>query len=291
VQDPSTAAPLSWQLVYPYPSPPGGFGASFNRACVQGQLYLMRRLAPQLDALHHIGAREPEECTDITAQVFQSQRYDTLYCVPSYQSWLQRHGYLDAYRFHRRFIQHLDAQLPGRRWIFKSPDHIFALEDIRAVYPDARWVFIHRDPVAVLGSVAKLTEVLRRPFAHRVDLEEIGRQVCASWFDGAQRMMRAATDMDPILHVHYQEILADPLRVVERIFAHWGHILSPTAAQRMRAWVENRRNRAHRPRDYNLATFALDPAALRAQFASYTTAFDVELERRRNGRSPGSNGR
>ena len=84
-------------------------GEALNRARVQAQFYLMRLLAPELNTLHEVAAGEPEECTDITAQVFQSLRYDSVYRVPSYQSWLQRHG-------HRRGVpipQALPAA-PGR---------------------------------------------------------------------------------------------------------------------------------------------------------------------------------
>ena len=278
VRDPAVAAPLSWRLVHPHPSAAGRLGESFNRATVEAQFYLMRLLAPELNTLHEVSAGEPEECTDITAQVFQSLRYDSTYRVPSYQSWLQHHGHVEAYRFHKRFLQHLDAQSPGRRWILKSPDHVFALDDIRAVYPDAHWVFIHRDPVAVLASVARLTEVLRRPFAHSVDLAEIGQQVSADWLDGAQRVMRAAAASDSILHLHFREIVADPPGAVDRLFRHAGHASSGDAAQRMRKWLGNRANRTHRQRRYNLASFGLDPEALRAQFKPYTDTFGIELE-------------
>ena len=278
VRDPAVAAPLSWRLVHPHPSAAGRLGESLNRARVQAQFYLMRLLAPELNKLHEVAAGEPEECTDITAQVFQSLRYDSVYRVPSYQSWLQRHGHVEAYRFHKRFLQHLDAQSPGRRWILKSPDHVFALDDVQTVYPDAQWVFIHRDPVAVLASVARLTEVLRRPFAHHVDRLEIGQQVCASWLDGAERMMRAAAASDSILHLHYREVISDPEKAVSRLFRHAGHASSGDAAQRMRKWLGNRSNRGHRPRQYDLASFGLDPNTLRSQFKPYTDAFGIELE-------------
>ena len=278
VRDPSVAAPLSWRLVHPHPSSAGRLGESLNRARVQAQFYLMRILAPELNTLHEVAAGEPEECTDITAQVFQSLRYDSVYRVPSYQSWLQRHGHVEAYRFHKRFLQHLDAQAPGRRWILKSPDHVFALDDIRVVYPDAQWVFIHRDPVAVLASVARLTEVLRRPFAHHVDLAEIGQQVCASWLDGAQRMMRMAATCGSILHLHYREIIADPQKAADRLLRHGGHAASGEAARRMRKWLSNRSNRRHRQRHYDLEAFGLDPNTLRSQFKPYTDAFGIELE-------------
>jgi hypothetical protein len=46
----------------------------------------------------------------------------------------------------------------------------------------------------------------------------------------------------------------------------------------MRKWLGNRSNRNHRQRQYNLASFGLDPEKLRAQFKPYTDAFDIELE-------------
>ena len=278
VRDPAVAAPLSWRLVHPHPSRAGRLGEVLDRARVQAQFYLMRLLAPELNSLHEVAAGEPEECTDITAQVFQSLRYDSVYRVPSYQSWLQHHGHVEAYRFHKRFLQHLDAQAPGRRWILKSPDHVFALDDIRTVYPDAVWVFIHRDPVAVLASVARLTEVLRRPFAHSVDLREIGQQVCASWLDGARRMMREAAASSTILHLHYREVICDPQRTVDRLFRHGGHAAGEGAAQRMRKWLGKRSNRKHRQRRYDLTSFGLDPEKLRAEFKPYTDTFGIELE-------------
>src|SRR6516164_68557 len=201
LQDPSTIAPRLFQLVYPDASRASCIGATLRKQWVSLQLALFRLIAPELNALHPVAVDSPEECTDITAHVFQSLRFDAMYRVPSYNSWLERRGFLDAYRFHRRFLQHLDAQLPGRRWILKSPDHVFALDDIRKVYPDAHLVLVHRDPVRVLASVAKLTEVLRRPFARSVDPLEIGREVSASWTDGAQRMSDLSASGAHVLHL------------------------------------------------------------------------------------------
>src|SRR6202012_1421265 len=127
-------------------------------------------------------------------------------------------GHLPAYSFHRRFLQHLQHQAPGRRWVVKCPDHLFALDAIRAVYPDAKLIFVHRDPVKVLLSVAKLTEVLREPFTRRIDRRAIGGQESACWFEGTAHMMAAgetAGFSGPICHVHYLDLVADPLATVQ----------------------------------------------------------------------------
>ena len=278
LQDPGTAGPRLLQLVYPYALSASPFRSALRKRLVSMQLAVFRLLARELNALHPVAVDAPEECTDITAQVFQSSRFESMYRVPSYNSWLERSGFLGAYRFHRRFLQHLDAQLPGRRWILKSPDHLFGLDDLRQVYPDARLVFVHRDPVRVLASVAKLTEVLRRPFARRVDRHEIGRQVSASWLAGAHNMCELASRRDAPLHLHYRQIVTSPLDAVRALYRYADMVLTAEAEERMRRWLRSGTNATRPRRSYRLADFGLDPHLLRERFAPYTDTFGVESE-------------
>jgi hypothetical protein len=278
LQDPGTIGPRLYQLVYPCASQASRFGTMLRKRWVSVQLSLFRMIAPELNALHPVAVDAPEECTDITAHVFQSLRFDAMYRVPSYNSWLERSGFLNAYRFHRRFLQHLDAQLPGRRWILKSPDHVFALDDIRRVYPDARLVFVHRDPVRVLASVARLTEVLRRPFTRSIDRVEIGREVSASWIDGAQRMRALSSNDDSVLHLNYRQMVACPLDAVRAVYQHCGLTFTVEAEERMRRWLASVANVRRPSRDYKLAQFGLDPHFLRERFSAYTETFGIEIE-------------
>lgn len=278
LQDERTAGPRLFELMYPHSGRTSRLGAVLRKSWVSLQLSLFRMIVPELSALHPVAADAPEECTDIIAHVFQSLRFESTYRVPSYKGWLQRNGFLDAYRFHRRFLQHLDAQMPGRRWVLKSPDHLFALDDIRKVYPDAHLVFVHRDPVRVLASVAKLTEVLRRPFARSVDRAEIGRQVCASWMDGAQRMCELERGSQAVLHLHYREIISSPLEAVRAVYRHCGLELTGEAQGRMRTWLHASGNHDRHTRRYDLVQFGLDPRSIRDRFARYTRTFGVEVE-------------
>jgi Sulfotransferase family len=277
LQDPSTNAPRLFQLVYPYASQ-ASFTTALRKKWVSLQLALFRMIAPELNALHPVAVDAPEECTDITAHVFQSLRFDATYRVPSYNSWLERNGFLNAYRFHRRFLQHLDAQLPGRRWILKAPDHLFALDDIRKVYPDAHLVFVHRDPVRVLASVVKLTEVLRRPFTRSIDRVEIGREVSTSWLNGAERMSALSSSDDSVLHLYYRQIVSSPLDAIRAVYRHCGLTLTEEAEGRMRSWLRTTGHGSRPGRDYKLAEFGLDPHVLRERFARYTDTFGIEIE-------------
>ncbi len=186
LEDPANRAPLVYETIYPCPPPPNR--PDRRAAQVARQLRAFGALAPEFYGLHPLDATSPQECSEITAHVFRSLRFDTNYHIPSYRAWLDADpvGHVPAYQFHRRFLQHLQHQAGPRanppRWVVKCPDHLFALDAIRAVYPDARLVFVHRDPVKVLLSVAKLTEVVRRPFTRTwTPRQSARRRACAGW--------------------------------------------------------------------------------------------------------------
>jgi hypothetical protein len=274
--DPDNAVPRCWRLIHPYP-PANALKAFLCKAQVEWQLRLFRCLNPGLSSLHELSADEPQECTDITAHSFQSLRFDSTHHIPSYQAWLDAHGHHEAFRFHRRFLQHLESQSPGHHWILKSPDNVFALEAIKTVYPDARIVFLHRDPVSVVASCSKLTELLRRSFTHRIDRTEVGRQVSTRLIESTQRMMAAGAASSDILHLHYREVVSAPIEAVKKLYAHSGRTLGDEAEQRMRSWLARPRSRPRRK--YSLAEFGLDAGALNERFAPYRQAFDIQPER------------
>ncbi|HKQ45565.1 MAG TPA: sulfotransferase [Rhizomicrobium sp.] len=274
--DPQNAVPRCWHLIYPYP-PARFFPPVLCRMQVEMQLRLFHCLTPGLAALHPLTANTPQECTDITAHIFQSLRFETTHRVPSYQNWLVSHGHHNAFRFHRRFLQHLGTQARGRHWILKSPDHVFALDDIRAIYPDAKIVFLHRDPLSVVASCSKLTELLRRPFARDVDRAEIGQQVSLRLVESAARMAKAALSMDSILHLKYRDVVSAPIEAIKKLYRHSGRVLEDAVEQHMRRWLARQRRR--RSPNYSMAEFGLDAGILSERFAPYTKAFDMEMER------------
>jgi hypothetical protein len=284
--DPRNRAPLVWQTIHPYPDLGLRSGARDTRiARVARSLRLFEYLAPEFRALHPLDATSPQECSEINAHVFRSMRFDSNYHVPSYRQWLdadiERH--MPAYRFHKSFLQHLQHQMPagGSQWVLKCPEHIFALRAIKAVYPDARLVFVHRDPVKVLLSVAKLTEVLRLPFSRHVDRKIIGRDESARWLDGTRRMMDAGDDAGlgrSICHVHYIDLVTDPVSTVDQVYRHFGMELDETAVAAMGHYVTERPKGGYGPRDYRFEDHGLHAAEERAKFLPYMLRFGISPE-------------
>ena len=283
-EDRANLVPRVWQLIHPYPPGNSGSGADTRPRRVARQLRLFGLLAPDFRRMHPIDAGSPQECSEITAHVFASLRFDTTYRIPSYRDWLDKAGHLEAYRFHKRFLQHLQHQIPGDgRWVLKCPDHVFALDAIRAVYPDARFVFVHRDPLAVLLSVARLTETLRRPFTRSIDKAEIGRQDSDRWLAATELMIAAAQEQrfaEPIFHVHYVDLVRDPVDTVAALYKHFGDTLLPDAAARIGRLVEAKPNGGYGAHGSRLEEYGLDAALERERYARYMAHFGIQPEAR-----------
>src|SRR5215831_394548 len=218
-EDPENQALRCWEVIYPYadqrrPGPPDSRSSRFDR-----QIRCFNLLLPDLHKLQPLNGSSLQECTEVTAHVFQSLRFESTYHVPSYKKWLDGHGHLAAYRFHKRFLQHLQHQNGRRRWVLKSPDHVFALGALRSIYPDARVVFMHRDPLKVLPSNVQLIEILRAPFTNEIDPVRIGSQNMTDWARGAANMVEASEHRvfpsPAIFHLHFLDLIARPIDSIE----------------------------------------------------------------------------
>jgi hypothetical protein len=286
--DPSNRAPLVWETIYPFPeNGTMGFERDARPDRVARHLRAFEHLAPEFRGLHPLDACSPQECSEIAAHVFRSLRFDTNYHIPSYRAWLDAdpNRHLPAYRFHKRFLlhlQHMDrGNRPPPRWVLKCPEHLFALDAIRTVYPEARLIFVHRDPVKVLLSQAKLTEVLRRPFTRRLDARGLGDHESARWLDGARRMLRVGDDAglpEQVCHVHHIDLIADPLNTVETVYRHFDAEFPSSAVASLTRYVEQHPNGGYGRRNYRFEDHGLNEAAEREKFLPYMLGFGIAAE-------------
>ncbi len=278
--DPAHRAPLVWETIHPYPDHPHAERRVGPRH-VQRQLRFFERLAPGIGSLHPMEAAAPQECTEIASHVFRSLRFDTTHHVPAYRAWLDGAGHDEAYRFQARFLRHLQG--PGaepRRWVLKSPDHVFSAAALGRVFPDAHLILVHRDPAHVLASVARLTELLRAPFTDAIDRHAIGRKVASDWQDGMRRMVAMADDpgfplRGRLVHVHYGALVAEPVRTAERIYETLGLPLTDEARACMQAHRERAPRGGYGVNRYEPGDYGLDVARERERAAVYVERFAV----------------
>jgi hypothetical protein len=273
--DPNHRAPLTWEVMQPSPPSHDGRRQRARRAAIN--LGCLRWLAPTFRQVHAIGAELPQECVSLMSPSFMSDQFDTMYYVPSYRTWFLKQDLLPAYRYHRRFLQHLQQRQRARRWVLKAPAHMFALPALLSTYPDARFVQTHRDPLQAITSVSSLIAILRRVFSDAVDPFQIGRDAIRYW---SETLLAFLQERDRFLRgricdLHYSEIRRDPITAIRRVYRYFGWSLSLEAERRMRVALSNQPREQHGSHRYNAAQFGLDTALEADCFTAYCDRFGL----------------
>jgi hypothetical protein len=279
-EDPANRVVRCWETIYPTSGRDGrDADPDSRRRKADRQMAGFVRLAPEFPAAHPITAASPQECSEITGHVFRSFRFETTHRVPSYMRWLRDTGHVDAFRFHRRFLSHLQRRKGPGHWVLKCPDHVFALDAIRSVYPDARFVFMHRDPLEVLPSLARLTEIIRRPFTHSVDRAELGAEVAETWARAAAVMIEEAESDRAtggrIAHITFRSFVQDPFLYVVALYEHFDLTLSEEAKAQIRRLIAEQPKGGYGRHAVRLEDYSLDAEAERPRYAEYKSYFGV----------------
>jgi Sulfotransferase family len=192
---------------------------------------------PEFMGVHYLAADQVEECWQLLRQSMRSVSFECLAHLPGYSAWLRAADWGPAYRRHRRNLQLIGLNDPGRRWVLKNPSHLFALDALLAVYPDALIIQTHRDPRAAIASVCSLAAQASDGWSPTFQGRVLGRDQLELWASGLERFSaeRARQHAARFYDVRYEDFVADPFGTVEAVYGHFGLELSGAAADAMRA--------------------------------------------------------
>jgi hypothetical protein len=276
-QDPGRRCFLRWEAFDSVP-PPKANELSTDPRCMkeQARLDMAVKLAPQIAAIHYEDADSPTECQFSMAHSFCAQYFESSLDIPSYRKWFLETSYLPAFRYHKRLLQLLQSEAPGR-WTLKNPWHPLFLNDLTSVYPDAQLVMTHRDPVEVVGSACSLIKTVRVMFSDRVDNHAIG----ASMVDIFDRMIERALayrekqGWDSIYDLQYAALMRDPIGEMKRLYQHFSEPFTAAIEARMRAYLTNNAQGKHGEHRYSLEDYGLSRQQVRDHFRDYCHRFGV----------------
>jgi Sulfotransferase family len=225
---------------------------------------------PEFMGMHYIAADTIEECWQLLRQTLRSAAYECLAHLPAYSAWLRGQDWTGPFRRHKRNLQMIGLNEPGRRWVLKNPSHLFSLDAIMTVYPDALVIQTHRAPRTVIGSMCSLA-------AHATDGQSnvfrgpvIGTDQLELWARGLEEFTAARPryDQAQFLDVDYADFTADPAGTVESVYAHFGLPYSDAAAAAVRALHAAASTGDARPAHrYSLAEFGLTGEQVDERFA------------------------
>jgi hypothetical protein len=284
-EDPGNRAPRVWEVMFPIPAQskhPKKVDPRMRRA--DACLWCFRRLAPGADSVYPIRAWMPHECVAIHSYTLLSEEFISTCHVPTYEAFLHAADLGPTYRWQRRFLRYLQIGCSERRWVLKSPDHIYSLDKLLNVFPGAAIIQTHRNPAEVVHSQIRLTKVLEAMFARPQPRE----QLALSEVRKIEQMLGYITrfrDAYPnvagqFIDVTYRELVSDPLAVVRRIYERLDIPLTEVAAERMRGLVSARSRYKKGGGDSPpLADLGLDATAGKDQFEDYCSRFGISLQK------------
>ena len=277
-QDPRARSPQSWEVDNPSPPPRAATYRSDPRiAAAQAGV---DALPAAFKAMHAMGATLPQECNSVMQLAFASPNFGATMAIPSYMRWLLEEADMaPAFALHRDVLQSLQAFAPGAWWVLKSPPYLWWPDALLAAYPDARLVVTHRDPAEVMASNASLIAWLREQ-SGPVDRRFVGAEQTAQWelaLDRFAAFRATRADNAGIVDCLYRDLVRDPLTLVEAIYDRFGMTLTNDARDAMERFMAENTQGKHGTHRYDPADFGLEPAVVRARFATYAARHAIPL--------------
>ncbi|RMI30875.1 sulfotransferase family protein [Nocardia stercoris] len=269
--DPQHQALEMWLADFPQPRPPRDTWADNPIYQALDAGFAQHRVEhPEFMGVHYMSAAEVEECWQLLRQNVTSISYESLAYLPTYSQWLRGQDWTNSYARHKKNLQ-LIGLGDTRRWVLKNPSHLFALDALMAVYPDALVIQTHRDPLQVIGSSCSLSEQAAEGWSTAFTPERIGSTQLELWSRGLREFTTARAKYDPaqFLDIDFEDLRADPMGTVDKIYSSFGLERTEAGIAAMRALDDESKSGDRRPvHNYTLETYGLTEAQVRDAFAS-----------------------
>ena len=279
-QDPAHRAPSTWEVAQPIPpAQRQTFHTDPRIADVEKSVNKMELLAPGFQAIHAMGAELPQECVALLAPHFISDQFGVSFYIPEYRHWTLEQDMTAAYQWHQQFLQHMQVDYMEQRWVLKTPPHLAYLDTLIKQYPDAAIVQTHRAPMDVLGSISSLSCTLHSAFSDDIDPIATA-QAEVDYFSamltlGMEKRATMADEDSRIFDVQFNDIISDPIKVIENLYGHFDFDFSDTVRVAMQDYLDNRPRNKHGEHHYTLEKFGLSQQQHGPLFTDYCKRFDL----------------
>jgi hypothetical protein len=267
--DPALRAPMLEELLVPA-QPQSTLASRFDHMRLATELFVLRAYTRNLDAMHVSRARTPEECMFAMSLSFRSMLFWTLSPCYSYIEWYAQSSRGKKYRDYRDILMLLQSRAPDRRLVLKAPEHLGSIAELMAAVPEALLVVCHRRPSEAVTSFNSLIHALHQTVSSIPDPMRIGATHLLYFEAETRRYVEARRSWaQRILEIDYDELVADPMSIVGRIYDRAELALTPDLDRGLRAFI------AANPKDkrgqhvYRAADFGQSEDMIAERFAHY----------------------
>jgi hypothetical protein len=275
-----------WESYEPVPNPkepplPDGGDPRYRRALEAWEG--MRTASPLLASMHPMEPDHIHEELELMGPDFASYSFEWLAHSPRWRDHYYAHDQTPHYEYMKNVLRLIQWRRGGerKRWVLKCPQHLEQLPVLRKVFPDATVVFTHRDPIAVLQST-----ITMQAYSQRTGRKRVERQwLLEYWSERIEHLLRgcvrdrALFPADESVDSPFHVFMADPMGMLERVYAAAKLPLTPRARAQLDRYVEEHPRGKEGQVIYDLRKdFGVDPAALRERYRFYFDRFPVKAE-------------
>lgn len=159
----------------------------------------------------------------------------------------------------------------GRQLLLKNPAHTGRIPHLLKLFPNAKFIHVIRNPLPVYASTCKLIEKFLDLFSlQKYDLDGVSEHVLERYRLLMQRYLRDRELIPPgqLIEVRHEDMVADPMQVLERIYSDLRLPGFDEARPRMASYVSTLSN-------YQTNNYAFDPDTTSRVRKACDFAFDT----------------
>lgn len=234
---------------------------------------------PGMFATHFEAADGPTECVHLVAQDFRSLMLAVLSTTPTYHDWILFCDMATAFAHRKRVFQILQSTNKGR-WVLKMPSDAIFVRTLFATFPDAKVIWTHRDPYQTFASSTSMRANGRRIFNKDQDIPYMRQRFPMQMALHVARPLAVSRDRpDDFYHLYYDDLVADPIANMKRIYAWLGDEWTDAAETGMQNWLDANPQNRFGSHSYSLGDWGLSKQDLEPYFHDYLKAHPVATSR------------
>jgi hypothetical protein len=278
--DPANRSMLRWEAYQGgAPAVPGALKTDPRCLAELAKDEAMLKANPTIGAAHWEPADGPTECVHLLAQDFRSLMLAVLTVTPTYHDWILFTNMASAFEHRKRVLQILQST-NGGRWVLKMPSDALFIRQLFKTFPDAKVIWTHRDPYAAFASSINMRGKSRLIFNKDSGLDYMRR------FFPLQLAMHVARPLEvseerpqDIYHLYYDDMLADPLAQMKKVYAWLGDDWTDATQSGMESWLQENPQGRYGVHSYSLAEWGFTKQDLVPYFSDYLRAHPVATGR------------
>jgi hypothetical protein len=198
---------------------------------------------------------------------------------------LSLRGKRPVLRYERLFFTMLDAYRPAAsHWTFKAPNYAHVFPLVLEEYPDVRMVITHRNPLITLPSCCRLGESWNIAFDRdgsfdRHRFGELSAEIMNASMEVPFRYRQANPETTrQIFDCMYDELFADPIAMVKRIYTHFDLEVTESFVKGMQRYLAQNPQGKHGRHRYSLEDYGIDSELYYDRHRDYMRAYGFSIE-------------